>query len=680
MTSHIAVETAGNKQLTRQLLRDAALPAPRGIVVRTLADAKAQAPRLTAPLVVKPLNANHGRGVTLNVSNATDLEAAFAAARLHGPRVIIEEQIAGDDHRFLVVGGKVVAVARRLPATVTGDGITDVDALVLRANKDPRRGVGHENVLTRLVIDDAAAAVLAAQGLTRASVPAEGQVVRLRDTANLSTGGTAEDCTDRVHPDNIFVAEQAAAAIGLDVAGIDFLSPDISRTVDQTGGGIVEINAAPGLRMHLAPSSGQARDVAGPIVDHLFPRARDSRIPVIAITGTNGKSTTARMVARIFRDAGMTVGLTSTSGVYINDRLIRSADASGPKSARMVLANPTVDVAVLETARGGILREGLGFDRCDVGCVLNVTEDHLGIKGIDTVDDLANVKSVVVEAVKRRGVSVLNADDRKPRRMQRHARGRICWFSMRPISEELARHIEAGGLAVVREQRGEMENLVLYRDGERHVVTTTNDIPSTQSGAAAFNTENALAATAIAAALAIAPDVIARGLANFTTSYADSPGRLNIVERHGITVIVDYAHNPAAVTALGRYLATLRRPGRRFIGTYSVPGDRRDEDLIGMGKLAASLFDELVFRETPDGRGRPRGEINALMSNGAIEGGLSEDRIHRVVEEGAATLFALRLARPGDVVVISPTQIDMVWQLVNDFGPVEPAETNAAYE
>lgn len=668
-TSHVAVELAGDKQLTRQLLRDAALPAPRGVVTRTLEDAAREARRLARPWVVKPLNANHGRGVTLNVMDEEQLAGAFAAARVHSPRVIVEEQLVGDDHRFLVIGGKVVAVARRMPAAVTGDGARAILDLVAAANRDPRRGAGHENLLTRIVIDEAVERVLAEQGLTPASIPEAGRLVLLRETANLSTGGTAEDCTDAVHPENIFVAEQAAAAIGLDVAGIDFLSPDITRPVSETGGGIVEVNAAPGLRMHLAPSSGQPRDVGGPIVDLLFPRAGRSRIPILAVTGTNGKSTTARMVARILREDGRTVGLTSTTGIYIGDRLIKTADASGPKSARMVLANPTVDVAVLETARGGLLREGLGFDRCDVGCVLNVTEDHLGLKGINSVADLANVKSVVVEAVGGRGNSVLNADDPLTRRMARHARGRLCWFSMSAPAGQLREHVDAGGLAVTQEQDDGRDVIMLYRNGERLAVVDIADVPATLGGAAAFNTENALAATAMTAALGVDPAVIAAGLSGFTTSYAESPGRLNIVERGGITVIVDYAHNPAAVTALGKFLDTLRRPDRRFIGVYSVPGDRRDEDLTGMGTLAASIFDELVFRETPDGRGRPRGEINAMMTQGALAGGLAPDRIHRIVDEAEATAFSLGLARPGDVVVLSPSQVDLVWNIVSAFEP-----------
>jgi len=669
-TAHIAVEIAGDKQLTRTLLADAALPVPRGVLVRSIEDARREAARLRMPLVIKPLNANHGRGVTLNIGNSDDLEAAFTLARSHGPRVIVEEQLPGVDHRFLVVGGKVVAVARRDPAAVVGDGRRTVTDLIAEANDDPRRGVGHENMLTRITLDVAALAVLDAQGLDPASVPALNQKVRIRDTANLSTGGTAEDCTDTVHPENIFVAEQAAAAVGLDVAGLDFLSPDITRPVSKTGGGIVELNAAPGLRMHLAPTSGQPRDVGQAIVDHLFPRPRASRIPVIAITGTNGKSTTSRMVSRILRASGLNVGLTSTSGIYINDQLIRAADASGPKSARMVLGNPTVDAAVLETARGGILREGLGFDRCDVGCVLNITEDHMGLKGIHTLGDLADVKAVVVEAVKRRGVSVLNADDPLVVKISRRARGRICWFSMQGRDEKLDRHIAEGGMAVILDAENDRQDIVFYRDGTRHKVIGAAEIPATQGGAAAFNTANALAATAIAAAIDIRSEDIATGLASFTTSWEDSPGRLNILERHGVTVIVDYAHNPAAVQALAAFLDTMRQPGRRFIGTYSVPGDRRDADLIGMGQLTARIFDELVFRETPDGRGRPRGEINAMMSRGAIEGGVPETRIHRIIDEAEATRFALNLAQRGDVVVLSPSQVAMVWDIVTHFEPV----------
>ncbi len=669
VTSHVAVELAGDKHRTREMLRGAGLPAPRGFLVRDMEEARAAAAQLGWPLVVKPLDANHGRGVTLDVADDAGLERAVTAARLHARRVIVEERLTGDDHRFLVVGGKVVAVARRVPASVTGDGAATVEALVARANRDPRRGAGHANVLTRIGLDAETDRVLARQGFDRGSVPAAGVEVRLRDTANLSTGGTAEDCTDRVHPDIIFIAEQAASLIGLDVAGIDLLSPDISRPIAETGGGIVEINAAPGLRMHLAPSTGTPRDVAGPIIDHLFPRPRASRIPIVAITGTNGKSTTARMVARILGASGKRVGLTNTSGVYIGERLMLAADASGPKSARMVLANPTVDAAVLETARGGILREGLGFDRCDVGCVLNVTEDHLGIKGIDTVADLADVKSVVVEAVAKRGTSVLNADDDRTRRMARHARGRPAWFSMSGATPFIREHIEGGGLATTLEDEAGMPTIILYRDHERLPVMPARDIPATIGGAAAFNIENALAATAITAALGVAPATIAGALATFTSDFAQSPGRLNIVDRHGITVIVDYAHNPAAVTALGKFLDTLRGGDRRIIGMLSVPGDRRDEDLTGMGELAAGIFDELVFRETPDGRGRPQGQINALMSQGAFAGGMAADRVHRVVAEGDATLFSLGRARRGDVVVLSPTQIDLVWSLVNNFVP-----------
>lgn len=400
-SSLIAVELAGNKNLTKLLLAEAGLPVPRGCVVQTLERAREEARRLRWPVAVKPLDGNHGRGVTVGITDESTLDAAFAAARRHCPRVIVEKHIQGNDYRILVVDGKVVAAAERLPAHVVGDGVSSIRQLIDMVNADPRRGTGHENVLTRIVPDAAMEALLAKEQMTLDSVPERGDVVRLRDAANLSTGGTAVDVTDELHPYNRAVAEQAAAIIGLDVCGIDFLSPDISRPVAQTGGGIVEVNAAPGFRMHLEPSIGRPRDVAGPVIDAMFPRGRSSRIPIVAITGTNGKSTTVRMVSRIFAQQGLKVGMTTTTGIYFDGHLMKKCDASGPKSARAVLGNPAVDVAVLETARGGILREGLGFDSADVGAVLNVSSDHLGLKGVHTLEELAGVKGVVVQSVAR---------------------------------------------------------------------------------------------------------------------------------------------------------------------------------------------------------------------------------------------------------------------------------------
>ncbi|MCB4858855.1 cyanophycin synthetase [Sphingobium sp. PNB] len=670
-TSQIAVDIAGDKSLTKKLLDEAGLPVPRGVVVRSEEEAVGAARRLRMPLVVKPLDGNHGRGVTTQVRDEAALRAAVMRARQHGRRVIVEEQLPGDDHRILVVAGKVVAVAQRMPAEVVGDGFSTIGQLIDRVNDDPRRGRGHENALTRIVADDAMIALLAKDGMTLGTVPGAGKRVRLRDTANLSTGGTAVDRTDDIHPDNRLIAEQAAAAAGLDICGIDFLSPDIARSVRETGGGIVELNAAPGFRMHLEPSSGRARDVAGPVIDALFPRGRSSRIPIFSITGTNGKSTTVRMVGRILCQHGLNVGMTTTSGVYFNGHLLKKADASGPRSARMVLRNPSVDVAVLETARGGILREGLGYDGADVGAVLNVTADHLGLKGIDTVEALADVKGVVVENVARRGFSILNADDPMCRRIARHARGRIVWFSLEGgarMAEMLRRHLLAGGLAVTRDPDETGGTIVIHRGEERIALMPASEIPATLGGIAEFNIANALAAVAMCFAHGVPLDAIREGLRAFTSSFEESPGRLNMMERDGIRIIVDYAHNPAGLIALGQVVDRLRGAHGRAVGMVSIPGDRRDCDIVEMGQIAAGVFDEIIFREAPDGRGRPRGETNALLSQGALRAGMPNERIHRIVDEFEAVEAVLCKGRPGDLLVILPTSVEKVWRQVQQFG------------
>ncbi|HEX8419228.1 MAG TPA: cyanophycin synthetase [Sphingomonas sp.] len=669
-TSLIGAELAGNKNAAKALLAEAGLPVPRGALVGSVEEAVREARRLGWPVVTKPLDGNHGRGVTTGIVDAAGVEHGFALAVQHGRRVIVERELPGRDHRILVIGGKVVAVAERVPARVFGDGIHSIDALIALANQDPRRGVGHEAVLTRIVPDAAMRALLEARGQTLATMPPAGAEVILRGTANLSTGGTAIDRTDEIHPETVAIAEQTAAVIGLDVAGIDFLTTDIARPARETGGGIVEINAAPGFRMHLEPSEGTPRDVATPVIDMLFPRGTRSRIPIFAITGTNGKSTTARMVARILREGGLTVGMTSTSGIYVDDNLLVAADSSGPKSARAVLRNPVVDVAVLETARGGILREGLGFPACDVGAVLNVTADHLGLKGIDTLEDLARVKAVVARSVARRGHCVLNADDPMTVAMARRTRGRVVWFSAKGLGPRLRAHVDVGGVAVVREagERGGM--LVVHRDGERTELIEAAAIPATLDGTAEFNIQNALAAAAMCIAHGVAANVVRQGLRAFTTSFADSPGRLNIHDDHGFRVIVDYAHNPAAITALGRLIDAMRPHHGRVYGMVSIPGDRRDDDLMEMGRLAASIFDEVMFREAPDGRGRPAGSINALMSEGAMAAGLPIDRLHRLKNEEAATDACLAAAAPGDLVVLMPTDVEGIWNRVVDYRPV----------
>jgi cyanophycin synthetase len=671
-TSLIAAETAGDKNLAKTLLAAAGAPVPKGVVVRTAEEAVAAAARIAGPVVTKPLDGNHGRGVNLDLVSADQVRWGFEQARLHGRRVIVEQQYAGRDYRILVVGGRVVAVAERVAAQVVGDGARTIQALVDEVNDDPRRGVGHEAVMTRIVIDDHVRERLAREGLTPTSVPDAGQVVQLRSTANLSTGGVAIDRTDVIHPANAMIARRAAGVIGLDIAGIDFLTPDITRSALEVGGGIVEVNAAPGFRMHLEPSEGKGRNVARPVIDMLFPRGRAARIPLVAITGTNGKSTTVRMVAQILARRGATVGFTSTSGVYVGGERIYKGDASGPISARMVLSDPTVDVAVLETARGGILREGLGFDRCDVGCVLNVADDHLGLKGINTIEDLAAVKSIVTESVARRGLSVLNADDPLTLRMARYARGRIGYFSLRgghDLSPHLQKHLAQGGVAVVLEPSIRGGEIVLLEGETRSPVVSVDAIPATMGGQAWFNVANALAAALIAHGLGVPVDTISAGLASFQSSFEDNPGRLNVHDGHGFRVIIDYAHNPAGLAALGDLVQKLRPAHECIIGCVSIPGDRRDGDIMAVGAAAAELFDHVVFREKPDGRGRRPGEVLDLMNQGALAAGCKPERIERISAEHDAIAACLERARQGDLVVLLPTDVEAAWRQVEAFQP-----------
>lgn len=679
-TSLVAVELAGDKDRTKQLLAQSGVPVPRGIVARDVEEALTAAKRLRFPLVTKPLDGNHGRGVTVAISNEEQLRFGFAAAAEHSPRVIVEQYFTGRDHRILVVDGRVVACAERMPAHVVGDGDSSIAALVDQVNRDPRRGQGHEKAMTRIRIDEQVLELLGRSGKCADSVPAAGETVVLRPTANLSTGGTAIDRTDAIHPDNVAIASRAAAIIGLDVAGIDFIAPDIGRSVWETGGGVIEVNAAPGFRMHLEPSVGTPRNVARPVIDMLFPRGSRSRIPIIAITGTNGKSTTARMVKHVLRQTGCTVGLTSTSGVYVNDMLVSPGDATGPRSARMVLRDPTVEVAVLETARGGLLREGLAFDQADIGVFLNVSEDHLGLKGIDTVEELAGLKSLVVETVRRRGTSILNADDPLVVRTARRAGGRIAWFSLhggRDMPAFLQEHVSQGGMAVVREPGADGGTLVIHDRGSRRAIMAAADIPATFHGLADFNIANALAAIAVCAAHGVPDATIRSALLTFLSTYDQNPGRLNVHDAHGVRVIVDYAHNAAGLEALGALLRGLCRRHRRCMGCISIPGDRRDEDILAMGRIAAGIFDELYFREDPSTRGRPRGQIMNLLEVGAVAAGMDRSRIHLIAGEDEALRVALEATRPGDLLVVTPSDVDGAWRQVTSFAPAVATELHS---
>ena len=672
-TSHLGILTAGDKRATKAALAEAGIPVPRGIVATTVDEAVDFAARADGPVVTKPLNGNHGRGVSTGLLSEAAVRSGFAVAAGVGPRVVVEQHLSGHDHRILVVDGRVVAVAERVPARVIGDGISSVAELIDSVNADPRRGIGHESALTRIRVDDALTSMLDAQGLHLASVPDDGAIVSLRATANLSSGGEAIDRTDEIHQSVATVAARAARAVGLDIAGVDLVTSDIGRPLAETGGGIVEVNAAPGFRMHLEPSAGRPRDVAAPVIDMLYPPSSRARIPVISVTGTNGKSTTVRMIAHILTQAEHgVVGMTNTSGIYIGGDRVRVGDSSGPRSARVVLADPTVDVAVLETARGGLLREGLAYDRADVGVVLNVTADHLGLKGIDTLHDLARVKSVIARRVRRRGVSVLNADDPLTMGMAKRAGGRVAFFtalSVDHIDDQLQGHLDDGGMLATLEPSAAGPRIVLHDEGERVDVIDAAAIPATWGGAARFNVSNAQAAALVAHARGISPARIAAALQTFEGSFEQNPGRLNVTTATGFTTIVDYAHNPAAVRALGDLIALMRPDHERVIGVISTPGDRRDDDILELGRLSAEIFDEVVFRELPDGRGRARGGVVGLLSDAAERAGMPSDRIRRVMDETDAMDAALGLAGPKDLVVLTVSSVEAVWAQVNAFTP-----------
>ncbi len=634
--------------------------------------------RLGFPCVVKPLDGNHGRGVHLNLQSEDEVRAAFhgALGQSRAGVVVVETYVTGNDYRCLVIGGRVAAIAERVPASVLGDGEHTVRELVDIANADPRRGIGHEKVLTRIKLDEAAEELVRAQGHGLDDAPPDGTRVKLALTGNMSTGGTSIDRTIEAHPDNVEIAETAARIVGLDVAGIDFICPDIATPVRETGGAIVEVNAAPGFRMHTHPTEGEPQYVARPVINSLFPAGSSARIPIIAVTGTNGKTTTVRMVAHILKLMGRRVGMTSTDGIVIDGRLIKKGDMSGPKSALMVLQNPTVDTAVFEVARGGILREGLGYDRNDVAVVTNVTGDHLGLGGIDSIGQLANVKGVVVEAVPRSGTAVLNADDSHVYRMGRHCRGRVVLFSMAMAKGEdgfdrVDGHTSRGGAAFRLEPSAEGELIVLRLGSRTMPVLYTHLIPATFGGRARMNVANALAAAAAAWAAGAHLHDIRQGLRTFSTSFFQAPGRLNLLDVGGIRVVIDYCHNVDGMRQLADFVERMMveprtKSGRlgatadttrsgRAIGVLGIPGDRRDEDQRDYGAIAASAFDEIIVREDKNLRGRPAGQAATHVLEGvkrAKASGTSRTvRAEKVLEELTAVRAALRRANPGDLVV-----------------------------
>lgn len=654
-TAQLGVEIAGDKDLTKSLLAEHGVPVPKGHVVEDEEQAVEVAKELGWPVVVKPLDASHGRGVLTNIATEKELRLACRDARQFRDAIIVERFLEGHDFRFLVINGKFICAAQRVPAFVVGDGVHSIAELVAETNRDPRRGIGHEKVLTRIEIDDATLALLARRDMSPKSVPPAGETVALKPTANLSTGGIARDVTDLVHPSNVHLMERVAKIVGLDIAGIDVIAPSVEKPLAEVGGGIVEVNAAPGFRMHVAPAEGTPRDVAGAVVDMLFPPGQPSRIPIVAVTGTNGKTTTSRLLAHIARYAGHHVGLTTTEAVYIGSEIVMRGDCTGPASAQTVLRDPTVTFAVLETARGGLLRSGLGYDWANVGVVTNVAADHLGIRDIETLEDLARVKSLVTERVFPEGYAIFNAEDAMTPWLASRTGAKLAYFSLDPLNDLFKRHVAAGGLAAIMDRH---DTLCLYRATLRIPLVHARQIPITFDGKARFNIANALAAALAAFAAGIELDDIRGGLTTFHSTPFQAPGRANLYEFRDFKVMVDYCHNPHGMQQLGPFVQALKKT--RVIGVINSPGDRRDDDIRNFAVTAAPYFDAFLLRDDEDLRRRSSGEVVGLL-RAALEGaGVGADRIEVVKNETEAVRRALAMAQRDDLVVILAEKIAKV--------------------
>lgn len=622
-SSILGVELACDKEGTKTTLAEAGIPVPRGTVIHYLDELEdAIADVGGYPVVIKPLDGNHGRGITIDVETPKEAEEAYdvASAASKSRSIIVEKYYKGNDHRILVINGKLVAVAERIPAHVVGDGYSTIEELIEKTNQDPNRGDGHDNVLTKISVDRTSLGVLRKQGYDMDTRLKEGEIAYLRATANLSTGGIAIDRTDDIHPENIWIAERVAKIIGLDIAGIDVVTPDITKPLREVDGVIVEVNAAPGFRMHVAPSVGLPRNVAAPVLDMLFPEDKSSRIPILAVTGTNGKTTTTRLLAHIYRQTGKVVGYTSTDGIYLGEYLVEKGDNTGPLSAGVILKDPTVEVAVLECARGGILRSGLAFDRCDVGVVLNVAADHLGLGDIDTIEQMARVKGVIAEAVSADGYAVLNADDPLVAQMAQNVKGKVAYFSMNPDNPIITDHLRRDGMAAIYEN-----GYVSIYEGEWTLrVEKAVNMPVTMKGMAPFMIANALAACLAAFVNGVDIELIRQGVRTFNPGANQTPGRMNLFDLRDFSVLIDYAHNPAGYEAVGEFVKNWQ--GDR-LGVIGGPGDRRDEDLMLLGQIAARIFNYIIIKEDDDRRGREKGEVADLILKGMLSENPNQEHI-----------------------------------------------------
>ncbi len=668
-TSNIAVDIACNKEQTKKMLDDASIPVAKGDICYDEEDLKDTIDDIGYPIVIKPLDGNHGKGASINVTNWEDAVKGLKHAKEYSRRVIVEKFVTGFDFRVLVINNEVIAAAQRVPAHVIGNGKNTIQELIDITNEDPRRGYGHENVLTEITIDRTTERLIDNAGYTLGSVLPEDETLYLKSTANLSTGGTSVDVTDLMHPENVFIAERISRVIGLDICGIDIMAPNLTQSLKENGGVILEVNAAPGFRMHLAPSEGLPRNVAAPVIDMLYPPGKPSRIPIISVTGTNGKTTTTRLISHIVKNNGYRVGFTTSDGIYIQNHMMEKGDTTGPISAEYILKDPTVEFAVLETARGGILRSGLGFKVCDIGVITNIQEDHLGISDIHDLKDLSRVKSVVVESVKKDGWAVLNGEDENCLEIAKSLSCNVALFSLDENCPAIIEHCAEGGIAAIYEN-----GFITIKKGDWKIrVERATHIPLTLNGKAKFMIANVLAATLSAYLYGFKTEDIKLSLATFIPSAAHTPGRMNIFEFSKFKVLIDFAHNPTSYLGIEDYLSSV--DASRKIGIISGVGDRRDEDIKECAKIAARMFDHIIIRQEKHLRGRTEEEIINLILEGLQEGDASVT--HEVVSlEVEAIKHAISIAEEGTYIVALSDVIDNAIDIVQSYLDAEIESEN----
>lgn len=659
-TSSIGVELACDKEDTKYLLEQAEVQVPKGEIIRTEAGLKDAVEYIGYPLVTKPIDGNHGRGITVDINTWEEALEGFRAAKEVSRSVIVERFITGEDYRLLVINHRLVAAAKRTPAHVVGDGKSTLQQLIDEVNKDPRRGYGHEKVLTQITVNELTKSIIASYGYTLETIPKAGERVILKDTANLSTGGTSEDVTDIVHPANVFMAERISKIIDLDICGIDVMTTDISKPLEETGGAVLEVNAGPGFRMHLAPSEGLPRNVAADVIDMLFPPGSTSRIPIVAVTGTNGKTTTTRLIAHMAKMKGFKVGYTTSDGVYIQNRMLMKGDCTGPASSEFVLKDPTVNFAVLECARGGLLRAGLGFHNCDIGIVTNVAADHLGLKGIHTIEQLAKVKGVIPETVHKDGYAILNADDELVYAMRKNVECNVALFSMDENNPHIRAMAKVGGISAVYENGF----ITICRgDWKLRVIKAVN-VPLTFGGKATFMIQNVLPAVLTAYLRGFSIEDIKVSLETFIPSPGQTPGRLNLFNFENFQVLLDYAHNPAGLRALQDMIQKMDATEK--IGIIAGVGDRREEDTKELGAVAAEMFDEIIIRQDKHLRGRTETEIIQMLDDGIKKAGLNK-KTTIIPSEKEAITHAIKNAKKGALIVICSDVIPEALDLVTKF-------------